>query len=454
MASATTLLRRSSAGVMGCGRQVYCRYLFGAAKRSHFVIPTSISSIRQFASSSPPPKYDAAFVKNLLSKLHDLERDIETHRKERELLLKSKEEEVGFVKRKHPILKEIESEMSKTKFNEKDNKFISGFEIRSDSSWRSTVNLEGSFWDELICLQISKPSCGLMPLTVEVGFPGVFGKQIEFRCTATPDGCCKIDKIKYRTFHKGVVFESSACVIGRGTRFYCRYTVAASHVVATSMSSVGQISAAPLSRCNEQTDIRDLISRVQSLKEEVGRLRNDREEFVLRNKEKFKVFKGKDPSLREVESELSNVIHAKKLPDDFVILYDSSWGFAVILRGLARKNEVIDILIKKPDSRGVPLVITIYVGSCNILPSKVEFHGTATADGYKIDKVNAGGFFSKGVAFNSLPENVQQEFYRYLELWGVNSSTTSNMYEYMLEKVKWKHLRGFHRRLKNMAEAA
>lgn len=83
-----------------------------------------------------------------------------------------------------------------------------------------------------------------------------------------------------------------------------------------------------------------------------------------------------------------------------MVLFDSSWGFAVILRGLIHTdNEVIDILIKKPDSRGVPLVITIYVGSCNILPSKVEFHGTATAKGYKIDKVNAGGFFSKGVAF-------------------------------------------------------
>lgn len=46
-----------------------------------------------------------------------------------------------------------------------------------------------------------------MPLTVEVGFPGFFGKQIEFRCTVTPDGCYKIDKIKYGTFHKGVAFE-------------------------------------------------------------------------------------------------------------------------------------------------------------------------------------------------------------------------------------------------------
>lgn len=117
MASATTLLRRSSAGVIGCGRQVYCRYLSGAAKRSHIIIPTSMSSIRQFATSTSP-KYDEAFVKNLLSQLHDLEGDIEALRKQNELLMKPKEE-AGTVKRKHPILREIESVMWKTKFTAK-----------------------------------------------------------------------------------------------------------------------------------------------------------------------------------------------------------------------------------------------------------------------------------------------------------------------------------------------
>lgn len=107
MASATTLLRRSSAG-----RQVYGHFLSGAAKRSHIIIPTSISSIRQFASSTSP-KYNEAFVKDLLSKLHNMQGEIEMLRKQKDLLMKSKEKEIGSVKRKHPILKEIESEMSK-----------------------------------------------------------------------------------------------------------------------------------------------------------------------------------------------------------------------------------------------------------------------------------------------------------------------------------------------------
>lgn len=102
--------------------------------------------------------------------------------------------------------------------------------------------------------------------------------------------------------------RSSACVIGRGTQFYYRYTVAAkpSHVVATSIASVPQVSAAPC-----ETDIRDLASNVQSLREVVDRLLIDRKEFLLRNKEKIKVFEGKDPSLKEVESELSKVIHVR-----------------------------------------------------------------------------------------------------------------------------------------------
>lgn len=116
MASATILLRRS---VISGGNQVYCRYLSAAAKQSHInILPTSVSSIRQFASSATP-KYNEAFVNDLLSKVHTLEGDIETLRKQRELLLQSKEEAVGSVKPKHPLLKEIESEISKNKFTGK-----------------------------------------------------------------------------------------------------------------------------------------------------------------------------------------------------------------------------------------------------------------------------------------------------------------------------------------------
>ncbi|KAL8133179.1 hypothetical protein AgCh_008585 [Apium graveolens] len=179
--------------VISGGNQVYCRYLSVAAKQSHIkILPTFVSSIRRFASSAPPI-YNEAFVNDLLSKLCTQERDIESLRKQNELLLQSKEEEaVGFVKQKHPLLKKIESEISNSMFSgDHDKKLIGGFEIISDSFWRLSVNLEGSFLKELI----------------EFGFPGIFGKQIEFRCSVTPDGGYKIDKIKYGTFHKEVAFE-------------------------------------------------------------------------------------------------------------------------------------------------------------------------------------------------------------------------------------------------------
>lgn len=116
MASTTILLRWSA---ISGGSQVYGRYLSAAAKQSQIkILPTSVSSIRQFASSAPP-KYNEAFVNELLSKLRTLEGDNETLRKQKELLLQSKEDAVGSVKQKHPLLKEIESEISKNKFSGK-----------------------------------------------------------------------------------------------------------------------------------------------------------------------------------------------------------------------------------------------------------------------------------------------------------------------------------------------
>lgn len=116
-ATATVLLRRS---VINGGNQVYCRYLSAAATQSHIkILSTSVSSIRQFASSASP-NASPEFVDDLLKKIQTLEGSVETLRKQKELLLQySKEEAIGSVKPKHPLLKEIESEISKNKFDGK-----------------------------------------------------------------------------------------------------------------------------------------------------------------------------------------------------------------------------------------------------------------------------------------------------------------------------------------------
>ncbi|KAK1403722.1 hypothetical protein POM88_003327 [Heracleum sosnowskyi] len=219
MASATILLRRS---VINGGNQVYSRYLSAAAKQSHIkILPTSVSSIRQFASPASP-KYDDAFVNDLLSKVQKQEGVIETLHRQRELLLQSKEQEVGSVKQKHPLLKEIESEIFRNKFSGKKvsyfflatlvtfqmaKKSINGFKVVQDFSWWSKFCMEGSFADDKISIKVSKPICKRMELLIKVGPSGILGEKVVFSCTMTAKGCCEIDKIKYGILGKCVAFK-------------------------------------------------------------------------------------------------------------------------------------------------------------------------------------------------------------------------------------------------------
>lgn len=120
--AAATILRRSSACLIGSGRQVYCRYLSTAAKRSHFIIPTSVSSARRFSSSSPlnsneqtvrdsiqQPTNNQPNISEILEEIESVRKEIKSIRKKEPPV-----EEIVVVKEKHPLLKNIELQMSKS----------------------------------------------------------------------------------------------------------------------------------------------------------------------------------------------------------------------------------------------------------------------------------------------------------------------------------------------------
>lgn len=148
MAAATILLRRSSA-FLTSGSQFYCRHLSTAAKRSRLFVPTAISSLRQFSSSpvvnnlqtassdakhvnniNQQPVNNDQLVREILSQLGSMRGEIESlrkaneERKEESSQEEEEEEEVVVVKEKHPLLKEIESVMSKADFRSRVSYFL------------------------------------------------------------------------------------------------------------------------------------------------------------------------------------------------------------------------------------------------------------------------------------------------------------------------------------------
>lgn len=148
MAAAAILLRRSSACLMSAS-QFYSRYLSTAAKRSRLFVPTAISSVRQFSSSpvanniqtpssdvnhvnniDQQPVINDQLVREILSQIASVRGEIESlrraneERKEESTDEEEEEEEVVVVKEKHPLLKEIESVMSKAEFSSRVSYFL------------------------------------------------------------------------------------------------------------------------------------------------------------------------------------------------------------------------------------------------------------------------------------------------------------------------------------------
>lgn len=119
MALAT--INRSSARVIGSKTQFCCPFMSVAAKRSHIIIPTAISSIRQYTIARISPKsyrYNESYVKALESHVELLRKDkvdTETCVKalESQVELLRKDKESLLCRQKDPTLAEIELELSK-----------------------------------------------------------------------------------------------------------------------------------------------------------------------------------------------------------------------------------------------------------------------------------------------------------------------------------------------------
>ncbi|KAK1403723.1 hypothetical protein POM88_003328 [Heracleum sosnowskyi] len=230
MAAATILLRRSSAYIKS-GSQFYSRYLSTASKRSSLFVPTAISSVRQFCSSpvvnttqtpssevkhvnniNQQPVNNDQLVREILSQLGSMKGEIESLRKANEERKEEspqeqevEEEEVVVVKEKHPLLKEIESVISKAEFKTRDDMLAFGFEVECDKPGVSKVTLKKSYKKEIINIELFSPTYDdrydedppyEMKLIVKVGFSRIFSSTVaEFHCTAS-DGELLIDKIK------------------------------------------------------------------------------------------------------------------------------------------------------------------------------------------------------------------------------------------------------------------
>lgn len=129
----TSVLRSSSSCVISSGSQIYCRYLTTVANRSHVIIPSSISFVRQF--SSPSKKLlnskeysddqiqqpDEVRMDRIITELNSMKHELQLIRNDDEKFNSMKKgferipkaTKVEVVKEKDPFIKEIESEISK-----------------------------------------------------------------------------------------------------------------------------------------------------------------------------------------------------------------------------------------------------------------------------------------------------------------------------------------------------
>lgn len=229
MAASTILLRRSTACLIGSGSQFYCRYLSAAAKRSHFIIPTSVSSVRRYSSSSPlnsdeptardyaqKPANNQPTISKILAEIESVRKEIESIRKEREEGKKEPPiEEVVVVKEKHPLLKNIESEMSKSEelnceTDQKLELILHGLEVVSNKPGAASVILKGKHENEIINIELSIPAYYVMLLTIKGSgrFKACFNStEAVFHCTFTSNGF-EVEKIKEPngTIYPGILF--------------------------------------------------------------------------------------------------------------------------------------------------------------------------------------------------------------------------------------------------------
>ncbi|KAK1403715.1 hypothetical protein POM88_003320 [Heracleum sosnowskyi] len=220
----TSVLRNSSSGVISTGSQIYSRYLATAANRSHVIIPTSISSVRQF--SSPSKKLsnskeysddqiqqlisDEVLIDHIITELNSMKYELQLLRNDDNFNLMKKGYEriqkprkVEVVKEKDPFVKEIESEMSKAEFSRRAHvRLLNGFEVECDKPGIDTITVKGKHKKEIIRIKVFRPRNAFssnfkMPITVTVSTSPAAGFSAFFNNTTSAEIHCIVTKNRY-----------------------------------------------------------------------------------------------------------------------------------------------------------------------------------------------------------------------------------------------------------------
>ncbi|KAL8133178.1 uncharacterized protein LOC141710765 [Apium graveolens] len=279
--------------------------------------------------------------------------------------------------------------------------------------------------------------------------------------------------------------RSSACLTS-ASQFYCRYLSTAAKrsrlFVPTAISSVRQFSSSPVVNniqtpssdvkpvhtidkqpVNNDQLVREILSQLGSMRGEIESLRKANEERKEESsqaeeeeeEEEVVIVKEKHPLLKQIELVMSkpefSSPQANKLPCGFEVECDKPGVAKVTLKG-SYKKEIINIEVFNPcyddvgyqDPPPFVMELIVKVSFSRIFSStKAEFHCTASEGDLVIDtiKVPGDGPHSEGIVFGQLPGSLQDEFYTYLQVRGVDDETSDMLHKYMVNKMERENTR-------------
>ncbi|CAK7342784.1 unnamed protein product [Dovyalis caffra] len=177
--------------------------------------------------------------------------------------------------------------------------------------------------------------------------------------------------------------------------------------------------------------------------------------------------------IRVLETEIECVEEphdVENIPNEFPFKIEDNPGERTISLNRKFQDETIKIEVDMPnvteeeedddddnakesDASSIPLVVSITKGS----GQSMEFGITAFSDEITIDSLSIKNPESsdelayEGPDFNDLDENLQNAFYKYLEIRGIKPSTTNVLFDYMANKDNKEYLLWL-KNLKNFVE--
>ncbi|XP_074369399.1 uncharacterized protein At2g39795, mitochondrial-like isoform X2 [Apium graveolens] len=220
--------------------------------------------------------------------------------------------------------------------------------------------------------------------------------------------------------------RSSASLIGSRSQFFCRY-----------------------------------LSEIESVRKEIESFRREREGKKEPPIEEVVVVKEKHPLLKNIQLEMSKSEELKResenlqLPHGFEVQSDKP-GAAVVSLKRTHENEIINIELSIPVYYVMLLTVKVtlsgrFSGFFN--STEAVFHCTLTSNGFEIEKIKEPNGTEHGILFYNLPKNLKDEFYKYLEIRGVNKHNAAFLYKYMVGRTNRENLRGLES-FRKMVEAA